>query len=59
MNIFLLSNGFDLHHDLPTNYFNFLNTVNCIKNEILCDSYSNVGEVFGDLELHEAKNFLT
>lgn len=53
MNIFLLGNGFDLHHDLPTNYFNFLNTVNCIKNEILCDSYSNVGEVFGDLELHE------
>ena len=53
MNIFLLGNGFDLHHDLPTNYINFLNTVDFIINEILCDSYSNVGDVFGNSELHK------
>ncbi len=53
MNIFLLGNGFDLHHDLPTNYINFLNTVDYIRNEILCDSYSTVGKVFSNPKLIE------
>ncbi len=48
MNIFLLGNGFDLHHDLPTNYINFLNVVHYIMNETSVDSYSTVGKVFGN-----------
>ena len=51
MNIFLLGNGFDLHHDLPTKYINFLNIVDYIKNEKSCDSCSTVGKVFSNPEL--------
>ena len=52
MNIFLLGNGFDLHYLLPTNYADFLNTI-----EYLChhknDSVSNVGYVFRELSIEE------
>ena len=32
MNVFLLGNGFDLYHKLPTKYINFLNTVEFLRN---------------------------
>ena len=53
MNIFLLGNGFDLHHDLPTHYIDFLDTVDFMLHEILCDSYSTVGKVFGNPKLNK------
>ena len=48
MIIFLLGNGFDLHHGLPTNYINFLNTVDFILNEFTYESFSTIDMVFGN-----------
>lgn len=47
MNVFLLGNGFDLHHYLPTKYINFLNTVDILVNEYEREKFKNIGEVFG------------
>lgn len=47
MNIFLLGNGFDLHHDFPTAYINFLNTVKFLKGNYN-DSIKTIGDVFGN-----------
>lgn len=54
MNIFLLGNGFDLHHNLPTNYIDFLDTVDFLSRRISYDSCSTVGEVFGNPKLTES-----
>ena len=52
MNIFLLGNGFDLHHKFPTAYIDFLYTI-----KFLVDHYDNsmdtVSKVFGDKRLNE------
>ena len=52
MNIFLLGNGFDLHHKFPTAYIDFLYTI-----KFLVDHYDNsmdtVAKVFGDKRLNE------
>lgn len=51
MNIFLVGNGFDLHHKFPTSYYDFLKTLQfLIKNYDA--SCSTVGTVFGNTELH-------
>lgn len=51
MNIFLLGNGFDLHHKFPTAYIDFLNTVNYLANVDNCAKIKTIYDVFGDEEL--------
>ena len=47
MNIWILGNGFDIHHNLPTNYINFLNTVVFLRDNYNT-SIDTVGKVFGN-----------
>ena len=50
MNLFLLGNGFDLHHSFPTTYINFLNTTRFLIGNYN-DSIKTIGDVFGKEEL--------
>ena len=55
-NVFLLGNGFDLYHSLPTRYGNFVNTVDFLKEN---DKYirfdeSHTERVFADEEITKA-----
>ena len=57
MDIFLLGNGYDLHHVFPTRYIDFLNVVNfMIKNE--SKEFSTVGEVFSESLLQDKNDFI-
>ena len=51
--VLLLGNGFDLYHDLPTRYSNFVNTVNFLK-EDYTDEMNTIGTVFNNPKLHSA-----
>ncbi len=44
---FLIGNGFDLYHGLPTTYASFLRTIEFLKNHY-SDSMDTVGKIFGD-----------
>ena len=44
-NVFLIGNGFDLHHMLPTKYFDFMCVADHLKSNALVPSL-NVGEIF-------------
>ncbi len=44
-NVFLLGNGFDLHHKLPTKYFDFMCVAEHLINEMLREPL-NVGKIF-------------
>ena len=57
MNVFLLGNGFDLHHKFPTSYLNFLNTMKFLV-EKYDDSFATVAHVFGNDELQEKDEFI-
>ena len=57
MNVFLLGNGFDLHHKFPTGYLNFLNTLSFLV-ENYDDSINTVGQVFGNQELQKKDAFI-
>ena len=57
MNVFLLGNGFDLHHKFPTSYLNFLNTMKFLT-EKYDDSFDTVAHVFGDEELQNKDKFI-
>lgn len=50
MNVLLLGNGFDLSHDLPTLYNDFLQTVNFLNNYTVMEG-DTVGKIFGNLRL--------
>lgn len=52
MNVLLLGNGFDLYHNLPTKYINFINTVSFLSNNTLFN-IKTIGDVFGDMRLHQ------
>lgn len=52
MNIFLVGNGFDLAHNLPTKYENFLHTIMFLIKNYNKDMVT-VGHVFGNSNLHE------
>lgn len=57
MVLFLLGNGFDLHHFLPTTYPAFLRTVSfLIEKADTGQSITNVADVFGDKTL-QAQDF--
>lgn len=51
MNIFLLGNGFDLYHKLPTKYINFLNTMEFLRKYYDEKSVTTAGDVFSDSRL--------
>lgn len=51
MDVFLLGNGFDLYHKLPTKYINFLNTVEFLRNHYDEKSITTAGSVFSDSRL--------
>lgn len=57
MNVLLLGNGFDLHYCLPTNYHNFLHTI-----DFLLKNYSSeiktVGDVFSNLDLQAVDPYI-
>lgn len=57
MNVYLLGNGFDLHHKFPTRYIDFLHTVQFLS-ENSEQEFSMVGDVFGNEPL-KSKNILT
>lgn len=52
MEIFLLGNGFDLHHNFPTSYYSFLQTVDFLINNYN-SSFDTVAKVFGNKKLQE------
>ena len=52
-NVFLLGNGFDLHHKLPTKYFDFICVAKYLTTKTLSDPI-NIGKVF--LQCKESKN---
>lgn len=59
MDILFLGNGFDLHHKLPTSYFDFLSVVQFL-NQHYDDTMVNVAQVFGDERLqHKNKSVET
>ena len=51
LNIFLLGNGFDLHHKFPTAYIDFLYTIKFLVDNFE-DSMDTVAKVFGDERLN-------
>lgn len=57
MKIYLLGNGFDLHHKFPTNYIDFLHTIQFLV-ENQDGTFSTVGSVFGNQELHKKVSFI-
>ena len=46
-NVFLIGNGFDLYHKLPTKYFDFICVVKYLTNRILYDPI-NVGKILSE-----------
>ena len=57
MNIFLIGNGFDLHHKFPTRYIDFLHTVHfLVQNKD--DEFVTVGDVFSNDSLQETDIFI-
>jgi len=57
MNVFLVGNGYDLHHKFPTGYINFLNTIKFLT-EKYDESFDTVGKVFGNSDLQETDAFI-
>lgn len=57
MNVFLVGNGFELHHMFPTSYIYFLHTLKFLI-EKYDDSLNFVGKVFGDSKLKESNYFI-
>ena len=51
MNVLLLGNGFDLNHDMPTLYNDFLQTVNFLIQRTVMEG-DTLGKIFGNLALH-------
>ena len=51
MNVLVIGNGFDLAHDLPTTYFDFIQFVKCVK---ILEKKDSVESLKQALELEEA-----
>lgn len=58
MNVLLLGNGFDIYYKLPTQYINFLNTVDFLVNNY-SEDMKTVSDVFSSLKLQEKDGFIT
>lgn len=57
MNVFLVGNGYDLHHAFPTSYINFVNVV-CFLSERDNEEFATVGKVLGNIELQNKDEFI-
>lgn len=57
MELYLLGNGFDLYHRLPTKYNNFLHTVEFLL-KYYDESMDTIGKVFGDSRLQEQDGWI-
>lgn len=57
MDILLLGNGFDLSYSLPTQYINFLHTVDFLVNHYN-ESMQTSGDIFSDRRLQETDGFI-
>lgn len=51
MNVLFLGNGFDLFHNLPTKYINFLNTVDCLSTQNI-ENINSIGDIFSNESLY-------
>lgn len=59
MNIFIVGNGFDLYHDLPTKYENFLHTMEYIISHKSNDfSEDPIGEIFKTIAYENKDSFI-
>lgn len=57
MNVLLLGNGFDIHYKLPTQYANFLHTVDfLLKNDT--DDIKNIGSIFSNSWLQSEDKYI-
>lgn len=57
MNILLLGNGFDIYHELPTKYHNFLNIVDyLIKNDH--SKFNYIGDILAEKELQSKDKYI-
>lgn len=52
MNVLLLGNGFDLHHNLPTMYNDFLQTVDFMMTHLVKDGCT-IGDIFSEQSLQK------
>ncbi len=59
MNIFILGNGFDLHHSLPTSYMNFLNVVQFLVQNYEKGKMNTIGDVLSSNELQQSDKSLS
>ena len=58
MRILLIGNGFDLMHDLPTKYENFVHTINFLKRYYTSDM-KTVGSILGNAQLQEVDKWIS
>lgn len=58
MNTFLVGNGFDLHHQFPTNYLDFLHTIQFLIKHY-GENLDTVEKVFGSAELKLRNGFIS
>lgn len=59
MNVFLVGNGYDLHHVFPTSYINFINVVSSLIDEsVERKERCFVGDVIGNKKLHTRDSFV-
>lgn len=59
MDVYVIGNGFDLQHLLPTKYINFLNVVNFLINHYDKENMKTVGDVFSNSFLQSNDNDIT
>jgi len=57
MNLYLVGNGFDLAHNLPTKYENFLHTINFLIHNYNSDMLT-IGSILGSPQLHSVDGWI-
>ena len=50
-NILIIGNGFDLAHELPTNYTDFLKFIKVIRYQVFCENVESVVTAWNDLNV--------
>lgn len=58
MKVFILGNGFDLYHYLPTKYINFLNVVIFLKKHYNSETMKTVEDVFSSEDLQKCDEWI-
>ena len=57
MNILLIGNGFDIYHNFPTKYENFLHAVDFLEKNYN-ETMQNVSDVFSNKKLQDVDGFI-